>query len=167
MKEVIDVNTGELAVHRGRFVLRAIAIGSCVVVAAYDLKSKIAGMVHIMLPGHAPEKSSEKVKYAADGIEQMMSRMTKSGSNTDDIEVCLVGAGNVLQKEDDTVCAANIESVTKILSEKSIPVRASVLGGTKRKSIFLDCETGSISYTEGDGQEQPLWQWQGAEVNMT
>lgn len=55
MKEIIDVNTGEVAVRSGEFILRAIAIVSCVVVAAYDSKAKIAGMIHIMLSGHAPE----------------------------------------------------------------------------------------------------------------
>ena len=158
MKEVIDVNTGEVAVRRGEFILRAIAIGSCIVVAAYDSKVKVAGMVHIMLPGHAPEQSSEKTRYADDGIEQMLSKMFEFGSDTNGIEVCLIGAGNVLQKEDDTICADNIKSVTTILGERSISVRALVLGGYKRKSAFLDGETGNISYTEGNDREKRLWQ---------
>jgi chemotaxis protein CheD len=158
MKEIVDVNTGETAVQRGEFVLRAMAIGSCVVVAAYDSKTKNAGMAHIMLPGCDPGQSCEETKYATGGIEQMLNQMLESGSVLDDIEVCLVGAGNVLQKEDDIICEDNIKSVTTILSEKRIPVRASFLGGNKRKSISIDTETGSISYTEGDDPEKPLWQ---------
>lgn len=80
----------------------------------------------------------------------MLNQMLESGSDTNGIEVCLIGAGNVLQKEDDTICEDNINSVTMILEEKLIPVRVSVLGGYKRKSVFLDVETGSISYKEGD-----------------
>ena len=87
-----------------------------------------------------------------------MNQMFETGASTDEIEVCLVGAGNVLQKEDDTICDANIESVTGILKEKSIPVMVSALGGTKRKSVFLDVEDGSISYTDGDEKEKKLWQ---------
>ena len=157
MKEIIDVNTGEVAVQRGKFTLRAMAIGSCIVVTAYDPKVKIAGMAHIMLPGHAPEQSSEKTKYAADGIEQLLNRMLELGSGTNSIEVCLIGAGNVLRKKDDTICNDNINSVTSILEEKFISVKASVIGGHKRKSAFLDVETGSCSYTEGDNNEKPLW----------
>ena len=160
MKEIIDVNTGEVAVRRGRFILRAMAIGSCVVVTAYDPKTKIAGMAHIMLPGQAPENSSEKTKYAANGIEQMLTQMLESGCKIEDIEVCLIGGGNVLQKEDDTICADNIKSVTKILEGKFISVEASVMGGYKRKSAFLDVETGRFSFTEGDEIEKPLWQSQ-------
>jgi len=158
MKEIIDVNTGEVAVRRRKFTLRAMAIGSCIVVVAYDSKAKMGGMAHIMLPGYAPEQYLEKTKYTSNGIEQMLSQMLESGSDIDDVEVCLVGAGNVLQKEDDTICDDNIKSVTMILEEKSIPVGASVLGGYKRKSVLLDIETGSISYTEGDDQEKLLWQ---------
>ena len=84
--------------------------------------------------------------------------MLEAGAGTDEIEVCLVGAGNVLQKSDDTICTANIESVTGILKEKNIPVMASVLGGTKRKGVFMDVENGSISYTEGDDPVKLLWQ---------
>ena len=158
MKEIVDVNTGEVAVRRGEFILRAMAIGSCVVVAAYDSKTKIAGMAHVMLPGQAPEQSSDKTKYAADGIEQMLNQMLDAGSEINDVEVCLVGAGNVLRKEDDTICDDNIKSVTTFLEEKLIPVRSSVIGGYKRKSAFLDAETGSFSYMEGDDSEKLLWQ---------
>ena len=65
MREIIDVNTGEVFVGNGTLTLRALAIGSCIVIAAYDLKTKNAGMAHIMLPDTAPEKFREKTKYAS------------------------------------------------------------------------------------------------------
>ena len=68
-----------------------------------------------------------------------------------------MGAGNVLKKKDDTICEDNIKSTTQFLEKKHIPVRAVVLGGTKRKGVFLDVESGSISYTEGEEEEKPLW----------
>jgi len=155
--EEININTGEVAVCRGKFVLRAMAIGSCVVVAAYDPKAKVAGMAHIMLPGRAPEKSSKKTKYAVDGIEQLLSQMLESGSDINNIEACLIGAGNVLKKEDDAICVNNIKSVTAILAEKNIPVRARSIGGTIRRSASLDVELGIVSCTEGDGRKKQLW----------
>ncbi len=158
MEEVIYVNTGEAKVSEGEAILRAIAIGSCIVVAALDSKKKVGAMAHVMLPGKAPRQFVEKTKYAFNAIEKMLGQMLEAGSNVDDIEVCLVGAGNVLEKENDTICDANIESVTGILKEKGICVKASALGGTERKGVFLDTETGSISYTEGDEKAKTLWQ---------
>ena len=157
-KNIIDVNTGEVKVATEGTILRSVAIGPCVAVAAINFKRKIGAMAHIMLPGNAPQHSLEKTKYAFDGIEQLLNQMFEAGANTDETEVCLVGGGNVLKKEDDTICKANIESTTQILKEKKIPVMASVLGGTKRKSVFMDVENGRISYIEGDEKEKTLWQ---------
>lgn len=157
MEEVIYVNTGEVKVAMGKAGLLAIAIGSCIVVAALDTKKRVGAMAHVMLPGKAPRRFPEKTKYAFDAIEKLLNLMLEAGSNLNDIEVCLVGAGNVLQNENNTVCDTNIESVTGILKEKNIPVKASVLGGTERKGVVLDTEAGSICYTEGDEKEKTLW----------
>ena len=157
-KKIADVNTGEVKIATEGAILRSVAIGSCIVVAAINFKRKIGAMAHIMLPGSAPQHSLEKTKYAFDGIEQLLNQIFEAGANTDETEVCLVGGGNVLKKEDDTICEANIESVTQILEGKNIPVIASVLGGTKRKSVFMDVENGYISYIEGDEKEKTLWQ---------
>ena len=157
-KDIVDVNTGEVKIATKGTILRSVAIGSCIAVAAINFKRKIGAMAHIMLPGNAPQHSLEKTKYAFDGIEQLLNQMFEVGTSTDDIEVCLVGGGNVLKKEYDTICEANIESITQILKGKNIPVMASVLGRTKRKSVFLDVENGCISYVEGDEKEKILWQ---------
>jgi len=157
MKEIVDVNTGEVKLSREKIMLRSIAIGSCVVIAAYDSNNRAGAMAHVMLPGSAPEKDTGKTRYAENAVDELVNRMTQAGTNKDDIEVCLVGGGNVLKKQDDTICKDNIESTTQILEERRIPIRATVLGGTERKSVFLDVESGSISYTHGDGKKKPLW----------
>ena len=158
MSEAVDVNTGEVKTAKEPAMLRSVAIGSCVVVAALNFKRKIGAMAHIMLPGNAPQHTLEKTKYAFDGIEQLLNQMFEAGASADEIEVCLVGAGNVLKKEDDTVCDSNIKSVLAILAENNISIKGSILGGTKRKSVFIDVEKGRISYIEGDEKEKILWQ---------
>ena len=158
MKQVVDVNTGDVKLGTEGTILRSLAIGSCVVIAALNFRKKIGAMAHIMLPGSAPKNTFQKTKYAADAIEQLINIMLNADSQTADIEACLVGAGNVLKKEDDTICEDNIESTTRFLKEKDIPVRASVLGGATRKSVFMDIESGRISYAEADEKEKTLWQ---------
>ena len=157
MKEFIDVNSGQVKVGTKGTTLRSAAIGSCIVVAAYDSRKSIGAMAHIMLASSAPQQHPEKTKYASDALEEMLNQMFEAGSNADDIEVCLVGAVNVLENVDDTICEDNIKSVSTILAEKNIPVRASALGGTERRSVFLDVENGVVSCTEGDKKEKALW----------
>jgi len=158
MKKTIHVVTGRVRIATAGEILKSSPIGSCVVVTAYDSKKRTGAMAHIMLPGRAPEWFLEKMKYAADAIDEMLNQMLEAGTNANDIEVCLVGAGNVMQIEDDTICKNNIESITQILKEKNIPIKAQALGGTERKSVLLDTANGRISSTEGDKKEKTLWQ---------
>lgn len=157
MSEIIDINTGEIEVRKGPCILRAMALGSCIAVAAYDSRVGIAGMAHIMLPGGVLREGDNDTRYAVFGIAAMLNRMCQVGSNMEDIEVCLVGAGNVLRNEEDTICSDNIRSVTTVLQEKNIPIRATVLGGYERKIAYLDAGTGRISFTVGSGARQSLW----------
>ncbi len=156
MKETVYVSSGEVKVTGKETILRSTPAGSCIVVAAYDRKKNIGAMAHIMLPGSSPKESVEKTKYAADAIDEMIKMMVQVGAKKTYIETCLAGAGNVLEKEDDTICQANIESVTSILKEKAIPVRAAALGGTSRRTVSMDVENGCVSLTEGDEKETTL-----------
>jgi chemotaxis protein CheD len=164
MREMVDVQTGEFAVRRGGCLLRAVALGSCIAVTAFDTRVSVAGLAHIMLPGPGPGTSVRDTRYAESGIAALLNRMTEEGSRTETLEICLVGAGNVLRNPDDTICRDNIRSVTEILCRHSIPIRASVLGGFERKSAFLDSGTGQVFFTEGNGEPQILW---GAECRGT
>ncbi|HUV40475.1 MAG TPA: chemotaxis protein CheD [Sedimentisphaerales bacterium] len=157
MKEVVDVNTGEVKLGTGEEILRSVAIGSCIVVAACDFKKKTGALAHIMLPGRAGARSQEKTKYAADAIEEMVNKMTDAGTSKDDIEVCLIGGANILKNDDDTICSENIRSTTELLKERQIPIKATVLGGEKRKGVCLDIESSTVFYTEGDEKEKFLW----------
>ena len=89
--------------------MKSAAIGSCVVIAAYDAANKVGALAHVMLPGVSPEKkASQRTRYAADAIEEMVNSMVRLGTGKENIEVCLVGGANVLQREDDTICQAII-----------------------------------------------------------
>lgn len=161
VQQNIEVSTGEVKLARSGATMSSIAIGSCIAIATLDFESKTGAIAHVMLPGRSPESCLDKTKYAENAIDEMFNLVSNAGVKITDIEVFLVGAGNVLKKDDDTICQSNIESVTRILKEKKIPVRASVLGGTERKSVFIDIDNGSISYTEGGSSKKLLWQKSG------
>jgi len=162
MQQTIDVQTGEVRAEQGEVVLQSNAIGSCVVIVAHDAAKNIGAIAHIMLPGSAPanKKPAEKTKYAANSIVAIVSQMGRLGSKKEDIEVALVGAGNVLNRKDDTICKDNIESTLELLRKKHLKVSAQAVGGTNRRSVRLDVERGIVSYTEGNGAETQLWRTQ-------
>ena len=160
MKGFINVSTGEVKAGKASNILVSNAIGSCIVVAAIDVVNNIGAMAHIMLPGKAPSKEiQQKTKYAVDAIDKMLQILQQQGAVLSDLSVCLVGAGNVLKKENYTICKDNIQSVINILNEKQLNISAKTLGGILRRSIRLDIENASVYFTEGESKEMLLWSW--------
>ena len=163
MKTIIDVQTGEVKSGIGEIVLSTKAIGSCVVVIAYDATKKVGAMAHIMLPESAPPDKDDglKTRYAANAISEMLEQMRQLGSRKKDTKVALVGGGNVLKRKDDTICNENIKSTLQLLKETDLKIIGKVLGGAHRRSASLDIEQGIIYYTEGGSSEIELWRAQG------
>lgn len=157
MKEIINVLTGEVEASNEHVFFKSSAIGSCVVVAAFDLKLMVSAMAHIMLPGISPEKSkTPKTRYAFNAIEEMINQMVRLGADKENIEVCVVGGSNVLKRPDDTICQANIDSVLEILKVKGIKIRAKSLGGTRRRSALFDTKTGNVFHSIGNENDELL-----------
>lgn len=155
--ETINVLTGEVKASKENIILKSSAIGSCVVVAAYDNRLMIGAMAHIMLPGISPEKSkTPKTRYAFNAIEDMIERMINLGAEEENIEVCVVGGSNVLKRKDDTICQANINSVLKILSEKNMKIIAKSVGGTQRRSVLFDTKTSEVYHSIGGENDELL-----------
>jgi len=128
-------------------------IGSCIVIAGINLKKEIGAVAHFMLPGKAPNTEEQnKTKYAEDAMHKLLQVLQMNDNNTSQLSVCLVGAGNVLQKEDDTICESNIRSISALLNDLKIRVSATSLGGNCRRSVIFDIEKGEVFITIGDSK---------------
>lgn len=160
MKEIIDVSTGEVKIGNSNNIIVSYGIGSCIAVAAIHLEKRIGGIAHIMLPGKAPlnEKIS-KTKYTEDAIDVLMRLLEIEKTDTSQIKVCLIGAGNVLNYQDDTICKSNTDSLLNLLNELKIEISAQSLGGNLRRSVRFDIETGKVFFAEGDSELILLKHW--------
>ncbi|MBN2842529.1 MAG: chemotaxis protein CheD [Sedimentisphaerales bacterium] len=154
-----DVLTGEVVCvpYGPDEILCSLAIGSCIVVMAYDYRTGIAAMAHIMLPGIAPDKSDNPLRYTCNALDFLIRQLENAKWSRSDTVFTLVGAGNVLIDPNDTICRNNIRSVTDYLAEMQITVKASVLGGFHRKAAYLEAQTGKMSYTCNGGELKMLW----------
>ena len=153
VREAIDVDTGEIRLSCEPTILRAIAIGSCVAVVVYDRARKLGGLAHTMLPGRPPNAES-KTKYAEDAIDILFDTIGKLGAETSDLEVSVVGGANVLQEGD--ILDRVTESVLGYLEGLNVRLKAKRVGGTERRSVFLDTTSGRVFFTEGDGAAREL-----------
>ncbi len=158
MNKIIDVFTGEVKSAGEKDQLVSNAIGSCIVVTAYLPGNYSAAMAHIMLPGKAPEKKhSDRLKYAENALEELLIQLNASKEQYSHIEICLIGGGNVLKREDDSICRNNISSVSEILRVNKLHVSAKSLGGTMRRAVRFDVGKAEVYYREDSSAEMLLW----------
>jgi chemotaxis protein CheD len=159
-KQITYIMTGEVKTGNKNTILRSGAIGSCVVIAAYNRSMQVVGMAHIMLPGKAPEsKVPQKTRYADDAIDELINLLTLNGTDKNDIEVCLAGGANILERKDNDIGQDIIASVKKLLKERGIKIIAESLGGIMRRGVSLNGETGYVYFTIGDEAEKLLWKF--------
>jgi chemotaxis protein CheD len=159
VKIVQYVNTGEVCSGGIETILNSGAIGSCVVITAFDSEKKIGAMAHILLPESAPSKNQMNAsKYAANALEELLSQMKSFNVKTENLEICLIGGANVLKRENDNIGKNNLISVKNLLREKQLRIKAETTGGFERRTAIFDIETGCIYYTVGDSGQKILWQ---------
>jgi chemotaxis protein CheD len=159
MKLHIAVNSGEVKTGRLETVLRANAIGSCVVVAAYEACARVGGMAHVMLPGRSPDQMPwKKTRYAENAVEEMMRKVVALGAKPVRVESCLVGGANVLGEGRESPGPASVRSLGDILAAAGIAVVATEVGGRQRRSCTLDVARGRVTYTLGDSGQRLLWE---------
>ncbi len=159
-KQITYAMTGEVKIGNKNTILRSGAIGSCLVIIAYDRSKQAIGMAHIMLPGKAPEnKGIKQTRYAGNAIDELVNLLGQNEVNTRNIHVCLAGGANVLKREGDDIGREIIASVKKLLKEKEIKIVAESLGGIMRRSVSLNGETGDVNIKIGDEAEKLLWKF--------
>ncbi len=152
---VINVDTGEIRVSSEPVIIRAVALGSCIAVIIYDRSKKIGGIAHIMLPGRSPKGNGEsKTKYAEDALDILFDTVKKLNMKTSDWEISIVGGANVLQEGN--IPDKVIKSVLDYLKKLNIEWNNKRVGGTERRSAFLDTTSGKVFFTEGDSAVREL-----------
>ena len=156
-KQPIEVSTGEVKIATSG-VLRASALGSCVAVALYEVAMKVGGIAHVMLPGRSPgAHGTDSKRYVEDGIQELLDFLLTLGARSERLIACIAGAGNVLNRADDTICEANYNSVVQVLEKQEIALAASHVGGNQRRSMSLHLDCGRVSFSVGDSGEETLW----------
>jgi chemotaxis receptor (MCP) glutamine deamidase CheD len=154
--ELIDVQTGEVARANDPDGLIAKAIGSCVVLTAYSPDVKVGVMAHILVGGQAPATHARPFRFATNAVREVGRLMRESGA--DHHLVCLIGAANVLEKADDTVCPENMASVLTLMVRRPEARIVGVdLGGYRRRCVRLECGTGSVFCSTEDGPFKLIW----------
>ncbi|MBU1537971.1 chemotaxis protein CheD [Myxococcota bacterium] len=150
-----EVVTGAWMVQCGG-ALRASAIGSCMAVGIADIKNKVGGLAHILLPGVAPAGRKDRTHlYAGEVLPALVDQIRGLGGER--MVAVIAGGGNVLRRPDDTICGANIRSAREVLEKLGVVILASSVGGFERRGFRMDLERVAFYCTTGCGVEELLW----------
>ncbi|MGN0143515.1 MAG: chemotaxis protein CheD [Clostridium sp.] len=130
--------------------IMTIGLGSCIGIALYDRKLKVAGLSHIMLPDSTQFKNVlNPMKFADSAIPMLIEKMEKQGCKKKDIVAKIAGGAAMFKFSDKSIISdigkRNTEAVRKILKESGIPIIAEDTGGNKGRTMIVETGDGKVT----------------------
>ena len=140
MGNMIKVGMADMKYCHAPDAITTLGLGSCVGVVLYDSGTKIAGLVHIMLPDSTKIKNNEnKAKFADTGIEEMVRQVVAAGASRAKLKAKIAGGAQMFafRAENDLlrVGARNVEAVKEELAKLRIPLMAEDTGDSYGRTI--------------------------------
>lgn len=149
MGNMIKVGMADMNLCHAPDAITTLGLGSCVGVVLYDSNTKIAGLVHVMLPDSTKIKNNENLaKFADTGIEEMVRQVVDAGASRAALKAKIAGGAQMFafSAENDLlrVGARNVEAVKEKLSALRIPIVAEDTGKSYGRTIEFYPESGEL-----------------------
>jgi chemotaxis protein CheD len=149
MVELTKVGMADLRVSCHPSVLTTLGLGSCVGIALYDIKTKIIGLAHIMLPSSKiATANTNRAKFADTGIVDLVQQMEALGADRRNIIAKIAGGAQMFAfasaNESLKIGLRNAEATRAVLAELNIPIKAEDVGGNFGRTIELYSEDGRL-----------------------
>ncbi|WZL74868.1 chemotaxis protein CheD [Clostridiaceae bacterium 35-E11] len=160
MSEIIKVGMADLNVTKKEGILTTLGLGSCVGVTLYDPITKVAGLVHVMLPSSKSIRNrNNPAKFADTGVTLLLEKVVQLGANKERLVCKLAGGAQMFSfanKNDIMkIGERNVIATKEILKELKIPIVAEDTGGNFGRTIELYSNTGVLFVkTIGHGVKQ-------------
>ncbi|MBU4432510.1 chemotaxis protein CheD, partial [Patescibacteria group bacterium] len=154
MDQIININTGEMAVAKSGAVITTSGIGSCVFVCLYDSLNKVGGAVHSMLPTRVTPKKSDVFvfdesdsigKYVDEAIVKLVDDVIRAGAKKENLKAKIVGGSSMFKVFDTSkIGNENVKAAEKILQLLNVPVKAESTGGHIGRSAKFNLGNGVV-----------------------
>lgn len=142
--------------------LVTVGLGSCVGVTMLDMRNRIGGLVHIMLPSSEgfSKENLNPAKYADTAIPYLLKMMVDAGAEKKSISAGMVGGASMFRTAGDVslsdIGARNIQAVTETLEQHQLHLTANFTGGNRARSICLDLGEQLVKVRESGGEWQVI-----------
>ena len=143
----IIVGMADLNVTKSPGMLTTLGLGSCVGIALYDARAKVAGLAHIMLPDSTRIANNSNVaKFADTAMEKLVQDMANMGANRRGLIAKIAGGAQMFalnsKNEDMRIGDRNVEATLKLLKSYGIPLAAFEVGANYGRTVELYAEDG-------------------------
>ena len=149
MSVMVKVGMADANVCHTPDAITTLGLGSCVGVALYDKSTKIAGLVHVMLPDSTTvRQNSNKAKFADTGIDLLIAMMVKEGASKSRLTAKIAGGAQMFAFSGNSdmlrVGERNVEAVKKKLAALGIRILAEDTGLNFGRTVEFYPETGDF-----------------------
>jgi len=151
LQNVVKVGIAEMNIVQAPQFIRTSGLGSCVGVVLYDATSKIAGMVHVMLPNSSLARTSDfnPCKYADTGVDHLLQMVIRSGASLPKLKAKMAGGAQMFQFSSSSsemmrIGPRNVEAVRERLESHQIQVVGEDCGGNSGRTIEFNPESGKL-----------------------
>jgi chemotaxis protein CheD len=135
--------------------LRALGLGSCIGLCAFDPITKLACLAHIVLPQARTKGIGDDGKYADTAIPYVIDEMIARGANISRLRFAIAGGAQLFyfSGEDNAldVGRRNTEAVKELLSDMSLELVGEDTGGKSGRTVTFDSLTGKVSVRQAGG----------------
>jgi chemotaxis protein CheD len=120
----------------------ATVLGSCIAVCIRDVRLRIGGMNHFMLP-QLPEgaKEADALRYGSAAIERLVNELLKQGARRNSLEIKVFGGGHVIAGMAD-IGQRNVEFVSEYFRREGMLVAAEDVGQDFARRVRFEPATG-------------------------
>lgn len=150
MSKVLVVGISDYKHSRHPDVLVTYALGSCVGICLYDIRTRIGGLSHIMLPESQLFAQGEfnRMKFADTAIVDLIKEMKAKGANPGKLTAKIAGGAQMFAVQKSTTLGAigerNIKSVKQMLQSLRIPIIAEDTGENYGRTVYFHLESGRM-----------------------
>jgi chemotaxis protein CheD len=161
MENIITVGLGESVVSRNpQDILVAFGLGSCLGIAFYDPYSKMAGLLHAVLPEYVSTSHAPAERFVDTGIESLLKEMVGAGAVQAALQIRMVGGANMLVSSELSrtfdIGTRNIASAYKTFERLRLKLACQEVGGNVGRTVRLYAASGRMTVRTIGGVERDL-----------
>ena len=133
------------------------ALGSCLAITVYDVKARVGGLVHVMLPLstiQVDKAGKNPCTFVDTGVPLLFMECYKAGAQKQRMTVKVAGGASIMPDGNDCfqIGESNFSLLRKLLKKNGVLIKAHDVGGKHWRSVSLSLADGRVTVTTEERQ---------------